>query len=419
MSRKSLKLALGFVFIALPVLARPAIADGLKDFHGRLELTDLGAFSTNDSLAETLGERFRNDFTGDLRLTWEPKWGNWDFSVHYVVTGDYGGGVELARKQAPIFAAPPPPTRLDLTGTIVDDGQALATQKIDRLALGYTTDNFVVRVGRQALTWGAGKVFHPMDLVDPFAPDAVDTEYKPGVDMAYLQWLFGDGSDLQFIAVPRAMTYNATPTWDASTFALHYHRTFDEIGATAIVARDHGDWTAGLGLSGPLGGAVWNAEIIPTFEADGTTRISGLANVSSAMTLFNRNATVFAEYFHNGFGVAGKGTAYDMLPADLTGRLARGQVFNTSQDYLAGGMTLEWTPLLTLSPSLIVNLDDGSFYAAGEADWSLNDNTDLIAGVQVPFGPKGTEYGGLPLSGSGAPYQAVPTTAYVQLRRHF
>ena len=171
-----------------------------------------------------------------------------------------------------------------------------------------------------------------MDLVDPFAPDAAATQYKPGVDMAYLQWLFGDGSDLQFIAVPRAMTYNAMPTWDASTFALHYHRTFDEIGATAIVARDHA-LDAGPRVSGPLGGAVWNAE--HPASSRWKTRISGLANVSSAMTLFNRNATVFAEYFHNGFGVAGKGTAYDMLPADLTGRLARGQVFNTSQDYLA------------------------------------------------------------------------------------
>ncbi len=416
---KTLEAALGLALVVAPLTAQTALADGLKDLHGRLELTDRGAFSKGGSLAETLGERFRNDFAGDLRLTWEPKWGNWDFSAHYVVSGDYGGGARLARAEAPLFAAPPPATWLDLTNTIVDDGQARATQRIDRLALGYTTDKYVVRVGRQALTWGAGKVFHPMDLVDPFAPNATDTEYKPGVDMAYLQWLFNDGSDLQFIAVPRAMTTNATPTWDASTFALHYHRSFGEIGTTVIAARDHGDWTTGVGLSGPLGGAVWNAEIIPTFEAGGATRISGLANISTATTVFGHNARVFAEYFHNGFGVGGSGRAYDTLPADLAGRLARGQVFNTSRDYLAGGMTVEWTPLLTLSPSLIVNLNDGSLYAAGEADWSLNDNTDFIAGVQVPIGGKGTEYGGLPVSGSTAPYIAPPTMAYVQLRRYF
>ena len=98
MSQKSLKLALGLALVVAPLAAGAAIADGLKDFHGRLELTDRGAFSANDSLAETLGERFRNDFMGNLRLTWEPKWGNWDFSVHYVVSGDYGGGVALARE---------------------------------------------------------------------------------------------------------------------------------------------------------------------------------------------------------------------------------------------------------------------------------------------------------------------------------
>ena len=411
-----LKGALALAPLLLVLAAVPARAG---DLHGRFELTDLGSVAGADSLDASLGDRFRNDFLGDVRLTWEPKWDNWDFSVHYEASADVGGTVKLMRDEAPYFAAPPPATLFDLTNTIAVGDETLITQKIDRLSLGYTAPNFVIRVGRQALTWGAGMMFHPMDLVDPFAPDTVDTEYKPGVDMAYLQWLFHDGSDLQLIAVPRPVTSGGPPTWDASTFALHYHKTLGELDTTWLLARDHGDWTGGLGLSGPLGGAVWNAEIVPTVEADGTVRISGLANISSAVTLFDRNATVFAEYYHNGFGVTGSGTAFDMLPVDLADRLARGQVFNVSQDYLTGGMTLEWTPLLTLSPSIIANLNDGSFYAAAEIDRSVSDNADLIAGAQVPIGPTGTEYGGLPLSGSTAPYVAAPITAYLQFRRHF
>lgn len=405
------------VGLLLPTIGAAPVHAG--DLHGRFELTDLGSFASDDSLAASLGDQFRNDFLGDVRLIWEPSWDNWNFTFHYEASADVGGNVKLMSDEAPYLPPVPPSTLFDLTNTIAIGDQTLITQKIDRLALGYTTANFVIRVGRQALTWGAGMVFHPMDLVDPFAPDTVDTEYKPGVDMAYMQWLFGDGSDLQFIAVPRAPMTSGTPTWDASTFALHYHRAFGELDTTLLLARDHGDWTSGVGLSGSLGGAVWNAEVIPTVEADGAVRISGLANISSATTLFGRNATVFAEYFHNGFGVAAKGTAYDALPADLKDRLLRGQVFNTSQDYAAGGMTLEWTPLLSLSPSIIANLDDGSFYAAAEANWSLSDNADLIAGAQVPIGPAGTEYGGLPASGSTAPYVAPATTAYVQLRQHF
>jgi len=37
------------------------------------------------------------------------------------------------------------------------------------------------------LSWGNGLVFSPMDIVNPFDPTAVDTEYKAGDDMLYGQ----------------------------------------------------------------------------------------------------------------------------------------------------------------------------------------------------------------------------------------
>ena len=125
----------------------------------------------------------------------------------------------------------------------------------------------MVRVGRQALTWGSGLVFRPMDLFDPFSPSATDTEYKPGVDMLYVQRLFADGSDLQLIVAPRPQVKEGPLTADASSFALHYHLTLFGHQTTLLVARDHGDWVGGAGLNGALGGATWNVELVPTFAA--------------------------------------------------------------------------------------------------------------------------------------------------------
>jgi hypothetical protein len=413
-SRAALRL---LATLALSLVVAPSALAG--DIHGRIAVGDLAAFNDAESLDALLGYRNRNDFTGNLRLTWERTLGAWDFSAHYVVSADVGEGVALANAFAttPYYSAPPPSTWLDLSGTLISGTDTLVTHRIDRLALGYTAPHVVARVGRQALTWGSGLVFRPMDLVDPFAPNATDTEYKPGVDMAYFQALFDDGSDLQAIAVPRPAVAGGPLTWDASSFALHYSRAIGALQTTWLVARDHGDWVAGLGLSGPLGGAVWNVEIVPTFEMAGPTRISALANISGATTLFGRNATLFAEYFHNGFGAAGG--ALDSLPSDLADRLARGQVFNTGRDYVAGGMTLEVTPLLSVSPTLIVNLNDWSFDAAVEAKRSLSDNLDLIAGANVPFGPDGTEYGGLPITGGATTYATPAATAYAELRRYF
>jgi len=395
----------------------PSRAD-IDGIHGRLELQDIAAFARGDSLDAALGAQNRNDIAGNLRLTWEPKWDRWSLSFHYLAAAQYGDSVPLVRDETGLLPMPAP-TWFNLTDTFVDHRRLTALHTIDRLAVGYTTPDYVVRIGRQALTWGSGLVFRPMDLFDPFSPTAIDTEYKPGTDMVYMQFLFEDGSDLQVIAVPRPARSGAMPSSNASSFAIHYHATFFGHQTTLLLARDHGDWVGGLGVNGALGGATWNLELVPTFVDHGTTRISALANVSDAVTLFDRNATIFAEYFHNGFGASKSDFALATLPFDLLDRLGRGQVFNTRQNYIAAGMTLEVNPLFTIAPTVIAGLDDASAYAIFAATYSLSDNLTLVAGAQAPIGPSDTEFGGMPLILGGTTVLASPAQLYIQLRQYF
>lgn len=385
--------------------------------HGRLELQDAVSFNRPDSLDAALGTEDHNDGLANLRLTWDPSWGSWSLDFHYLVTAQDGEDVGLARDETGLLTIPPS-TWLNLTDTFVDRGATIAQQGIDRLSLSYSTPDFVVRVGRQALTWGSGIVFRPMDLFDPFSPVATDTEFKPGTDMLYAQYLFGDGSDLQFIAVPRSTVLNGAPDSNESSFALHYHGTIAGFETTGLLARDHGDWTGALGVTGPLEGASWNVEILPTAVRQGPTLVSVLGNVTDAVTFFDRNATVFAEYFHNGFGVVGDATVATLPPA-LRDRLARGELFNTRRDYLAGGLTLEYSPLLTLTPTVIADLNDQSLYLLAAADWSLSNDLVLIVGAQAPLGPRGSEFGGLPLAPGNPIALSPPAQLYVQLRQYF
>ena len=387
--------------------------------HGRIELQDMGAFARDDSLDALLGAQNKNDVLGNFRVTWEPSWDRWSVALHYVVNLDYGDGVRLRRDEAGLLPVPPS-TWFDLTETFDNHGLFFGSQTIDRLSVGYTAPDFVMRIGRQALTWGSGLVFRPMDLFDPFSPIATDTEYKPGTDMLYSQWLFGDGSDLQFIVVPRPVRKGAGPSSDASSIALHYHGVLLDHPLTLLLARDHGDWVAGLGVNGALGGATWNVELVPTFLDNGPTRVSGLANISDAVTLFDRNATIFAEYFHNGFGAGGgPGLSFETLPEDLVDRLARGQVFNLRRDYLATGLTLEVNPLLNVSPTLIADVNDPSLFALVAATYSLEDNMTLIVGAQAPLGAHNSEFGGVPLTPGSHTILAPPSQLYIQLRRYF
>ena len=389
-----------------------------QSIHGRVEIQETGSFARDDSLDATLGAKDRNDVLGNIRFTWEPSHDHWSAQIHYVATLQYGDSVRLGRAESGLLPNPPS-TLFDLSDTFADHGQVVGEHRLDRLSLAYSTPNVVVRVGRQALSWGSGLVFRPMDLFDPFSPSATDTEYKPGADMVYVQRLFADGSDIQFIVVPRVPRRGAGPTSDASSMALHLHTSLLGHQTTLLVARDHGDWVSAAGINGALGGATWNLEIVPTFLNTGGTRVSAIANISHSTTLFHRNATLFAEYFHNGFGVGSDRFDLASLPPELTDRLTRGQLFSTRRDFISAGMTLEVSPLLNVSPTLIANLNDGSLFLLAAATWSLGDNLTLVAGAQAPIGPSRTEFGGLPLAPASGVFLAPPARLYVQLRRYF
>jgi len=90
---------------------------------------------------------------------------------------------------------------LDLTARTWMGDRAELIARLDRASIGYTGDRLVVRLGRQALSWGNGLVFQVLDLFNPFPPNVLDTDYKPGRDMLTTQWRLPWG-DLQAIVVP-------------------------------------------------------------------------------------------------------------------------------------------------------------------------------------------------------------------------
>ena len=398
--------------------ATPAFAQTDNALHGRLEVQDSAEVNGADSIEAALGDRAGDNGLANLRLAWQPTWGSWGLQVHYLVSAELGPDVPFARREAGLLPAPAP-TMFNLTDTFENQGRLIASQSIDRLAVTYSTPQWVVRLGRQAITWGSGLVFRPMDLFDPFSPSATDTEYKPGVDMLYVQRLFADGSDLQLVVTPRPDAFGGPPAANASSAALHYHMTLFSHAVTLLLAGDHGDWVGGAGVNGALGGSTWNVELVPTFERQGQTRLSGVANISDAVTLAGHNATVFAEVYRNGFGVVGGSYNIADLPTDLKDRLARGQLFDTRRDYLAAGLTVEATPLLTTTGTVITGLDDGSAYLLAAATYSLSDNLTLVGGAQAALGRRGTEFGGVPLTATGGPLLAPPAQLYLQLRRYF
>ena len=384
--------------LTLAVAAAPAQSG---DLRFRTEVGFSQARSDPSSLATALGYADASNTTAGVRAMWTHAAGPLRFETHANLAVSHGAAVGLGAAVAPFLSPPVPLTLFDLTRTSMPNAETLSIATIDRASVAFSGDHLVVKIGRQAITWGGGLVFHPSDIVAPFAPNSIDTAYKPGADMVYAQYLFAGGADIQAIALPRPATPSGPIDPDQSTFAVLASVSLGAIDARLMTARERTDAVVGLGASGPLGGASWTAEIVDWRLASGDAGPSWIFNITTFGTLGAWNASYFAEVYHNGFGVDAA-VALDALPAALTKRMSTGQVFYAGRDFLALGAQIQPAPGISVAPTAIISLNDGSALVSAQINFWLGDNTDLSLSLFAPFGADGSEFGGRETSvGSG------------------
>ncbi len=281
----------------------------------------------------------------------------------------------------------------------IDDGERYRSfHRLDRLALEWHAGNWGVTVGRQAVSWGGGIVFQPMDLFSPFSPTVVDRDYKAGDDLVLIDRLFGNGHDLQLLHVARRDEFSKV-TQDAASSALKWHGYLGEVEFELVAAEHYGQRVYAGAVRIPVGQALVRADVVASETAAGEYVYSGMLNADVSFLLWNRNAYTFVEYFHNGWGVTEMPDTPALLPEDLTARLARGELFNLMKNYIAAGFTYEWHPLINQSTTLITNLHDTSSLVQVALTYTPGDNQSVQLGWLEPFGDAGDEFGGIPLNG--------------------
>ncbi len=403
--------------LAASLLAAPAPALA-EPISVRLDLGGGFDWAKTDSIDALLGYDTRQTLDAKARLMWQGGAGQLRFEAQVLLGYQAGDNVGYSAALSGIMPPATPPSFFNLSTGVFNDTRQNTTLGLDRLSVSYASQNFVLKLGRQAVTWGSGLVFRPSDIIAPFAPNAIDTAYKPGVDMAYAQVLFDNGNDIEAVFVPRRAVAGGPMLWEESTFALRSTLLLGDLDGTVLLAQDHGDSLLALGLGGPVGNAAWNVELGQWLLADGRTPLNVLANISNSGMIGEMNITYFAEYFRNGFGVD-TATPLDVLPIALADRLATGQVFNVGQNFLALGAQLGVSAAVTVVPSVIASLDDGSVFVAVQAGYAVNDTLDVSLNASKGFGVNGTEFGGRETSAGSGVYLRAPLRIGLKLTRYF
>lgn len=284
----------------------------------------------------------------------------------------------------------------DLTDTILKDDEYILYHRLDRASLSFSAPPALLRLGRQAVTWGNGFLFNPMDLFNPFAPSDIIRDYKIGDDMALFQTRIPYAGEVQLLYVPRKNTVTNRVEWDASSVGGKIHLLKGSYEFDLMAARHYGDDVFGAGMVGYLGSAVWRTDVTYTFlngpESSGNGFLSVVANLDYSWIWFGKNFYGLMEFFYNELGKDDYGQA--VFDPELTDRIARGELFTLGKVYLAGRINMEVHPLLNIYVTAINNVQDPSGLIQPYAVADLMQDLQLTIGANISYGGLRTEFGG-------------------------
>jgi len=385
----------------LSVLATRSLADKPKFIGGHAKYQfQLNTFP-DDSLFLDIVESPALDQNANLRLKFDWQIDQLLLVTDYQMIAQQGDSFALSRglPGAVIIQNPVPNDDyrlLDLTHIISEDHNSILAHRLDRLYVDITGTNTVARLGRQAISWGNGLIYTPMDFFNPFDPSAVDKEYKTGDDMFYGQVLQQNGNDLQAVWVIRRDNSGDISN-DVDSIAVKYHGFAGNHEYDLLFSEHFGDTILGLGGLADLNGAIWRSDITLTHTSNSDNVTSLVTSLSYSWVGWDHNMSGVVEYFYNGFGQSdGDYSPLSLVNnSALSQRIIRGELFTLGRHYVAASAMIEMTPLWLLTPNVFINASDGSLLFQLVSSYDLKQDWQLLASVSLPVGAAGTEYGGI------------------------
>jgi hypothetical protein len=410
----------GMMLLLVTLLAGNAAAFELR---GHIKPQWNAANIPGDSLLQNFSDDPAHDTAVDARVNLSANSGDWSWHSDYQFQARQGDLLEF-QQRFPQFGfndsalADDDRRVFDLSQRISDKDDRVISHRMDRLYLGHTSAKTVLKVGRQAVSWGNGIIYNPVDFFNPFDPAAIDTEYKTGDDMLYTQYLQDSGNDLQAVGVGRRDDDDDV-TADASTLAFKYHFFLDSSEFDLLAAEHYDAQVFALGAVVDFAGAIWRGDIMLT-ATDDEQFTSAVVNWSYAWVTGGKNLALTLEYFYNGFGIDDGNYDPQALSRnpELVKRIERGELFTLAENYFAATTTVELTPLWLLTGTVFRNLDDDSMLVQIINRYDLQQDLQLLVGIDLPSGNDGSEYGGID---SGVPDEplAIGTSVFAQLAWYF
>jgi hypothetical protein len=280
--------------------------------------------------------------------------------------------------------------------------------EIDRLFFAFALPGADVTIGRQAVGWGLGRLWSPLDVFAPLTATDIDRDERRGIDALRLTFPFSATALMEVVVAAGAEPDDdgdLAPAWSASSVAWLVRWIAWDVEWMLMAGKVGPDEVVGGAIAGQIRGVGVRGEVTATtvegrrtYDGDELTGFDPTrdeTNVRATVgvefgTSFNLTGVV--EYHYNGFGELRTGNYLALATnADLASRMSRGLVSGLGRHYV--GVVLAYQPLPSLAITLLYmqNLQDGSLVLAPALEYVITDEVRLSFSAFVPLG-RGPEW---------------------------
>jgi len=280
----------------------------------------------------------------------------------------------------------------------------LAGYEIDRAVYRQRFSRFTLGIGRQAIDWGSGRFWQPLNVFGAFAPTDLDTDFKPGIDAVTLDLYPSAFSSL-------TAAYVFSPHDNAAlkdSGALYYRRQIGELSELSLLAGSViGNRLAGGSFESAIGGMGWRIEgLYYHLEESDENAFFWIGGVDYQ---FTNGTLIAAEWYDNSRGATREDELGVMSDDAL---VASGLQQQLGRQLLGLSLERDITPLLHGSYTLLASSlygNDGAKHSSllhqVNLSYSVSNESDLLIsllegtgkGLDAADKPQ-SEFGSLPLS---------------------
>jgi hypothetical protein len=290
--------------------------------------------------------------------------------------------------------------------------------EIDRLFLSFALPGVDLVVGRQAVGWGMGRLWSPLDVFAPLTATDLDREERRGIDAIKLTLPFSQTAFLEVVlaAGQRAGGEgdDAEVAWSASSLAWLIRWNLWGLDWMLLAGKVGPSRVVGGGLAGQIRGVGVRGEVTSTSDGDDEAQTRATLGIEFGTSI---NLVGVIEYHYNGFGVLHTGE-YLAAAAELASRLSRGQVSGLGRHY--AGVTLAYQPITELAISLVYiqNLQDGSLVLGPAIEYGVSDEVRISLSGFIPIGrdPEWRTNGSMPELRPHSEFGLSPQLYVLQVR---